>query len=113
MFYRVGQIHYWFPWPITDNTRRTGRPRTQHNAAHCQACKEGICNENREDAFVRAAAINDATRQLAGLTIQTTSPSQTNRRLAKPLTVVMATSPPQQQQQRATSTASSSPMLDR
>jgi hypothetical protein len=70
VYHRAGQLYYGFQWPAKDATRRIGRPRTQHNSSYCQACAEGICNENRDDGTVNAIA-----NGLAQLTVSQSSPT--------------------------------------
>ena len=110
VYHRVGQLYYGFKWPATDATRRTGRPRTQHNSSYCQACAEGICNENRDDGTVNAIA-----NGLANLTVRQTSPtslpSAHQPQYPQPIFITGMQSQLQQQQQYS---ASSSPThLDR
>ncbi|XP_064610547.1 receptor-transporting protein 4-like isoform X2 [Liolophura sinensis] len=45
VYNRVGQIYYGFVRPPLRIDRRAGKPRNQHNADLCQACKEGLCKE--------------------------------------------------------------------
>lgn len=45
VYNRVGQIYYGFVRPPLRIDRRSGKPRNQHNAELCQACKEGLCKE--------------------------------------------------------------------
>ncbi|XP_025081074.1 receptor-transporting protein 3-like isoform X2 [Pomacea canaliculata] len=45
VYNRVGQIFYGFVRPPLRIDRRQGKPRNQHNAELCQACKEGLCKE--------------------------------------------------------------------
>ncbi|XP_078696306.1 receptor-transporting protein 3-like isoform X1 [Branchiostoma floridae x Branchiostoma belcheri] len=43
VYNRVGQTYYGFYQPPLRQDRRPGKPRTQHNAELCQACKDGEC----------------------------------------------------------------------
>ncbi|XP_012944211.1 LOW QUALITY PROTEIN: receptor-transporting protein 3 [Aplysia californica] len=43
IYNRVGQIFYGFERPPLNTSRREGKPKNQHNADLCQACKEGLC----------------------------------------------------------------------
>ncbi|KAK7460769.1 hypothetical protein BaRGS_00038816 [Batillaria attramentaria] len=45
VYNRVGQCYYGFVRPPLRIDRRQGKPRNQHNAELCQACKEGLCKE--------------------------------------------------------------------
>ncbi|GAB1606123.1 receptor-transporting protein 4-like [Argonauta hians] len=45
VYNRIGQLHYGFVRPPLRIDRRAGKPRNQHNADLCQACKEGLCKE--------------------------------------------------------------------
>ncbi|KAL5013465.1 hypothetical protein ScPMuIL_007735 [Solemya velum] len=45
VYNRVGQFYYGFVQPPMRIDRRIGKPRNQHNAELCQACKEGLCRE--------------------------------------------------------------------
>ncbi|XP_076452044.1 receptor-transporting protein 4-like isoform X2 [Babylonia areolata] len=45
VYNRVGQCYYGFVRPPLRIDRRQGKPRNQHNAELCQACKEGLCRE--------------------------------------------------------------------
>ncbi|BFZ22947.1 hypothetical protein BsWGS_25986 [Bradybaena similaris] len=45
VYNRVGQVFYGFVRPPLRIDRRQGKPRNQHNAELCQACKEGLCKE--------------------------------------------------------------------
>lgn len=45
VYNRVGQIYYGFVRPPLRIDRRAGKPRNQHNAELCQACKDGLCRE--------------------------------------------------------------------
>ncbi|XP_070207863.1 receptor-transporting protein 3-like isoform X1 [Littorina saxatilis] len=58
VYNRVGQCYYGFVRPPLRIDRRQGKPRNQHNAELCQACKEGLCKE--EWAIAAAAAASAA-----------------------------------------------------
>ncbi|XP_013416737.1 receptor-transporting protein 4-like isoform X3 [Lingula anatina] len=45
VYNRVGQVYYGFYRPPLRIDRRPGKPRNQHNAELCQACKDGLCRE--------------------------------------------------------------------
>ncbi|XP_071805077.1 receptor-transporting protein 3-like isoform X1 [Asterias amurensis] len=44
LYNRIGQTYYGFVKPPIRYDRRAGKPRTQHNATLCQACRDGECD---------------------------------------------------------------------
>jgi len=42
---RIGRLCYGLQQISVSETRRSGKPRTQHNSDLCQACSAGICRE--------------------------------------------------------------------
>ncbi|XP_022090285.1 uncharacterized protein LOC110979081 isoform X1 [Acanthaster planci] len=44
LYNRIGQTYYGFVKPPIRYDRRAGKPRTQHNANLCQACRDGECD---------------------------------------------------------------------
>jgi len=47
LYHKVGQTFYGFMQPPIRIDRRPGRPRNQHNADLCQACRDGECDQGR------------------------------------------------------------------
>uniref|UniRef100_H2Y5A6 3CxxC-type domain-containing protein n=1 Tax=Ciona savignyi TaxID=51511 RepID=H2Y5A6_CIOSA len=47
VYNKVGQTYYGFLQPPIRIDRRPGRPRNQHNAELCQACRDGECDQAR------------------------------------------------------------------
>lgn len=47
LYNKVGQTFYGFMQPPIRIDRRPGRPRNQHNADLCQACRDGECDQGR------------------------------------------------------------------
>nr|XP_039249093.1 uncharacterized protein LOC120326802 [Styela clava] len=47
LYNKVGQTFYGFMQPPIRIDRRPGRPRNQHNAELCQACRDGECDQGR------------------------------------------------------------------
>lgn len=57
VYNRVGQIFYGFVRPPLRIDRRQGKPRNQHNAELCQACKEGLCKEEWSFSWAKCPVI--------------------------------------------------------
>ncbi|XP_071946079.1 receptor-transporting protein 3-like isoform X2 [Antedon mediterranea] len=89
LYNRIGQAYYGFVKPPMRYDRRAGKPRTQHNAALCQACQDGEC-DSRPRTTTNPVASGVVSTTGGG----TTTPQAPPPPPPPPTTTVIQTTPP-------------------
>lgn len=64
LYSKVGHAYYGFPPTQIRVDRRPGRPRNQHNADLCQACRDGECDQGRPGKAVISYLPTDMTHRV-------------------------------------------------
>ncbi|XP_011680521.1 receptor-transporting protein 3 isoform X2 [Strongylocentrotus purpuratus] len=87
LYNRIGQTYYGFVKPPIRYDRRAGKPRTQHNATLCQACRDGECDSRPRAQGQPTKVVQYTTTG----TTTTTTQQQLNQQLPPPPATVVNT----------------------